>query len=984
MKFISMKIKLKLLAVLLVALQAVWAQAGKYQWQTNTSGAYTYKTVAGDPMKARFYTLKNGLSVILSVNKKEPRIQAIIAVRAGSNSDPKDNTGLAHYLEHVMFKGTDKYGSLNWTKEKPLLDKIDALYEQYNHTTDTARRAAIYRDIDKTSGEAAKFAIANEYDKLMSGMGAQGTNASTWYDFTNYLDDIPSNSVDKYLAVQAERFRNPVFRIFHTELEAVYEEKNISLDSDPEKVDELMYALLFPTSNYGQQTTIGTIEHLKNPSLLEIRKFYKNFYVPNNMAIILAGDFDPDYMIKAVENNMGYMKEKPVVVYKAPKEPSIMAPIIREVIGPDAESVNIGFRLPGSIDVQSSIILTALRSLLSNGKAGLIDLNLNKKQLVLSARASAGSYRDYSVFELTARTKADQTLEEAKDLLLLQIENVKKGDFDESLIKATVDNYKLSQLQALDNNTSRAYALFNNFINDRNTSWDQQAAMLDAMGKLTKKDIMDFANQYLANNYVCIFKRKGEDKNVVKVVKPPLTPVEVNREAQSAFLKKINAMPSTAVQPQWLNYTKDIQKATIGATEVLYVQNKDNDIFRESFRFDMGSFNSRLLPLASQYLQFLGTADMSAEDISKSFYNLACNFIVSVGDEFTTIGVSGLQENMEKATALLENLLANCKADEAALTALKGRILKARANNKLNKGAILTGLRSFAMYGSKNPYNNQLSNEELDALKAEDLVNLLHQLKQYKHIIIYYGPLTLKNAVASIGRTHQLPVAFIPYPPSTEFAKIENKNNTVLFADYDMVQAEIAWVRNTKKYTTGDAPVVEVFNEYYGGSMGSIVFQTLRESKALAYSTYAFYSIPVKENDQYSLIGYIGCQADKLNESIEGMNELLNNVPLSEKTLETSMKSIKNKYETDRYMQDAVIYKYLADKRLGLTKDLRKEVYDNFEKINFADLQKFAKANISNKAYTYCIVASEKKVKQGDLAKYGEVKKLSLEEIFGY
>lgn len=979
-----MKIKFIILACMLAAVQVAVAQAGKYQWQTAASGGYTYKTVAGDPMKARFYTLKNGLSVILSVNKKEPRIQSIIAVRAGSNSDPKDHTGLAHYLEHVMFKGTDKYGSLDWAKEKPLLDKIDALYEEYNHTTDTAKRAAIYRDIDKTSGQAAKFAIANEYDKLMSGMGGQGTNASTWYDFTDYVDDIPSNAVDKYLAVQGERFRNPVFRIFHTELEAVYEEKNISLDSDPEKVDELMYDILFPTSNYGQQTTIGTIEHLKNPSLLEIRKFYHNFYVPNNMAVILAGDFDPDYMIKAVERNMGYMKEKPVVVYKAPVEPAITAPIFKEVVGPDAESVNIGYRLPGSADVRSFILMTAVRSLLTNGKAGLIDLNLNKKQLVLSARASASAYKDYSVFELTARSKADQTLEEAKDLLLSQIEKIRSGDFDETLIKATVDNYKLGQLQALDNNASRAYTLFNNFINDRNASWSDQASMLQVMAKLTRKDITDFANQYLGNNYVCVYKRKGEDKTVVKVVKPPITPVEVNREAQSAFLKKINAMPATAVQPQWLDYSKDIQKAKLGATEILYVQNKDNDIFRESFRFDMGGFNSKLLPLASQYLQFLGTDKMSAEDISKSFYNLACNFNLSVGDEFTTIAVSGLQENMEKATTLLENLLANCKGDEAALTALKGRILKARTNNKLNKNAILGGLRAYAMYGAKNPYNNQLSNEELNALKSDDLVNLLHQLTKYKHIIIYYGPLSLQKATASIGKAHTMPSTFIPYAAANKFFKIEQKNNTVLFTDYEMVQAEIAWVRNTKKYTTADAPVVEVFNEYYGGSMGSIVFQTLRESKALAYSTYAFYSVPAKQDDQYSVIGYIGCQADKLNESIAGMNELFNNVPMSAKTLEISKKSIKNRYETDRYTQDAVIYQYLADKRLGLTKDLRKEVYNNFEKINFTDLQNFANSNISNKSYTYCIVASEKKVKAEDLAKYGEVKKISLEEIFGY
>jgi predicted Zn-dependent peptidase len=339
---------------------------------------------------------------------------------------------------------------------------------------------------------------------------------------------------------------------------------------------------------------------------------------------------------------------------------------------------------------------------------------------------------------------------------------------------------------------------------------------------------------------------------------------------------------------------------------------------------------------------------------------------------------------MNKANTLLETLLANCKADEEALSALKARILKSRSDNKLNKRAILAGLRSYAMYGEKNPFNNQFTNDELNVLKAADLADLLHNLTKYKHLAIYYGPLTLENATAAISKVHVLPANFLAYASMNKFTKAEQTKNTVLFADYDMVQAEVSWVRNTVNFNPDNASTVEVFNEYYGGSMGSIVFQTLRESKALAYSTYAFYAVPAKQDDKYAVIGYIGTQADKLDEAIAGMNDLFTNVPESQKVLEVSKMSIKNRYQTERFTQDAVIYKYLADQRLGLTKDLRKDVYDNFEKINYTDLQKFANNNISNKSYTYCIVASEKRVKPEALAKYGEVKKLSLEQIFGY
>ena len=243
-------IKQVFFALLLLPTVTALSQTSNYEWKQVSSGGYTYKYVTNDPANARFYTLKNGLTVILSAINKDPRIQCYIATKAGSKTDPATNTGLAHYLEHMLFKGTDKFGSLNWAKEKPELDKIDELYEQYNHTTDVQKRKEIYHTIDSVSGVASKYAIANEYDKMMASMGGQGSNAFTSNEQTVYTEDIPVNATDKFLKLQAERFRNPILRIFHTELEAVYEEKNRGLDNDGEKVFEMIYAELFKNHNY--------------------------------------------------------------------------------------------------------------------------------------------------------------------------------------------------------------------------------------------------------------------------------------------------------------------------------------------------------------------------------------------------------------------------------------------------------------------------------------------------------------------------------------------------------------------------------------------------------------------------------------------------------------------------------------------------------------------------------------------------------------
>ncbi|MCC7299195.1 MAG: insulinase family protein, partial [Bacteroidia bacterium] len=403
---------------------------------------WTVRIYANDPLNVREYTLNNGMKVITSVNKAQPRINSMITVKTGSKNDPADHTGLAHYLEHMLFKGTNLYGSADWEKEKVYLEQIDALYEAYNHSTDEAKRKDIYHQIDSVSQLAAKFSIANEYDKMCQAMGASGTNAFTSNEMTVYVNDFPSNMLHKWVELEAERYRNPVLRLFHTELEAVYEEKNISLDNDNSKVWEQLYAKLFAEHNYGQQTTIGTIEHLKNPSLVAIRNYFNQYYVPNNMAVILSGDFDPDIAADAIAEHFKYMVAKEMPKYTFKPEMIHASPQTIEIKGPDAEFVTIGYRLPG-VNSNSGRDIRAARLidlLLSNSSAGLIDLNRVKKQTVLSAYSYVDVMKDYSVFVLTGKPKAGQTLEEVRDLLVEQMQMIIDGKFDEEQMKAIILN----------------------------------------------------------------------------------------------------------------------------------------------------------------------------------------------------------------------------------------------------------------------------------------------------------------------------------------------------------------------------------------------------------------------------------------------------------------------------------------------------------------------------------------------------------------
>jgi len=385
----------------------------------------SYEYVTNDPLGVKLYTLENGLKIYLSENPDEPRIQTLIAVRAGSKNDPAETTGLAHYLEHMVFKGTSKIGALNWEKEQPLLDEIKNLYEAHKTETDPEKKKAIYAKIDSVSNQAAAFAASNEYDKLISSIGAKFTNAFTSNDQTVYMNDIPANELEKWAKVESERFNELVLRLFHTELETVYEEFNMGQDNDNRKVYQAIMEALFTPHPYGTQTTIGEGEHLKNPSMVNIENFWNTYYRSNNMAICLSGDIDAADAFVVLKDNFSSLRTNPEV-----KQPAfaglspISEPLTKEVVGPDAESVNVAFRFDKATS-EDRPYLMLIDAMLNNRQAGLIDLNLIQKQKVLSAYTYGSYMADHSMFLLNAKPLEGQNLDEAKDLLLGELEKLK-------------------------------------------------------------------------------------------------------------------------------------------------------------------------------------------------------------------------------------------------------------------------------------------------------------------------------------------------------------------------------------------------------------------------------------------------------------------------------------------------------------------------------------------------------------------------------
>jgi predicted Zn-dependent peptidase len=945
---------------------------------------YRYETAPNDPLGVRVYKLANGLTVYLSDYKNAPRIQTYVAVRAGSKNDPATATGLAHYLEHMVFKGTSKLGTKDWSKEKPELDKIEALYEKYRgERNDPVARKRTYHQIDSVSGVAARYAVPNEYDKLMGSIGAKGSNAHTSNEETVYQEDIPSNQLEKWAAVQSERFTEMVPRLFHTELEAVYEEKNRGLDSDFSKEFEALNASLYPTHPYGTQTTIGTIEHLQNPSITEIKKYFTQYYVPSNVALCLSGDLDYDQTIRLIDKYFGGWQGQPAPAFVAPVEKPLTAPITKEVVGPQSENVMVGYRFPGKA-TRDALRLRMLDRILTNGQAGLFDLDLNQQQRVLQAQTFADLNDDYSTHVLYGTPRQGQKLEDVQALMLSEVAKVKKGDFPDWLIPAIVNNEKLSRTKSYESNEARASAMYEAFI--ERVSWADYLKQNEDFATITKAEIVKFANDNYGPNYVAVFKRTGEDPNKVKVVKPAITPVPANRDAASAYYREVSALPSTELKPVFIDYKKDIQTADIKpGLPLYYTKNTENELFSLFYAIDLGTNNNPLLDVATDYLQYLGTGQYSAAQLQQEFYKLGCSFAVSSSQDRVLISLSGLDSNLEPAMRLFEQLLNNPRPDAAALKNQVAGILKQRQDAKLNKGVILNqAMLNYAKYGPRNPFTDIVPEAQLKALKPEQLTSLLKSLPTYQHRVLYYGPRELASTTSVIRADHKTPASLKLVPPTKDFAEQPLKDKKVYWVDYNMVQAEILFLTKGDIYDKMMAPTVALYNEYFGGGMGSIVFQDLRESKALAYSAMSRYANADKTGRSNYILSYIGTQSDKLPEAMAGMEGLLTDMPLADANLAIAKQSIRNSIATDRITHEGVLLSYERARRLGLDYDLRRDVYEQTQNMTFGELQKFQQAKIRGQNQVILVIGSKDRLNFKELAKYGTVQQLTLKEIFGY
>lgn len=935
------------------------------------------KPLPNDLFNATVHRLENGLTVYLSPSHQEPRISAWIAVRAGSKHDPHDSTGMAHYLEHMLLKGSESFGTLNYEKEKPHLDRILALYEKLFDEKEPVERKKIFTEIDQENIKASQYAIPNELAGSYRQMGFENFTAFTYYEGVTYICHFPSNRAEAWAKVESERFAHPVFRLFQNEIEIVYEEKNKYMDYPSRVISKAKLRQLFKKHPYGQQTTLGSIEHLKNPSLRKMYEFYDKYYVPNNMAIALAGDFQREPMLALIKEYFGAWKPKPLPEPRSwdLSKPSGVERI--EVKYQAEEQVVMAWMLPHNRHSDADALYVMSR-LMGNRVTGIITLSLNQAQKVKRANASNILMNDAGYFYINAVPKKGQTLEEAEKLLLGCLDQLKAGEFTDEDMRAIIANYEVREKKKAESHWSRVSVMAFSFQQFR--EWKENVNRIDRLHRVTRNDVLRVARKYLDDNYVVAYRHNAKT-DIPKIKKPEFTKIDIDPSRQSEFFREILDTRVQPIRPRWLKQGRDFT-VTEHPWGALYAgSNPVNELFSIQLTFYFGEMHDRKLSTALNLLRLSGAGELSAEEFKKKLYSLGTSLKYGSDDRWVYVNVDGLDKNLDPSLELVFRHFDSPNVAAGILDKMIQVEIGVHQNNKQNPSLIHSALGQYAQHGQNSHLLAGLNDEQLQALKTGELVSLARRVLDFTRNVVYVGNRSLAEVVRLLdnGReTYKSP------PPNKVVRYVKPERTRVLFMHRDMVQSQVGIYAVDEIFNPKHHVDYEYITNYIGGNLSGLIFQEIREARGLAYHPNGGYFGGHWKGDENIYKGWLNCQADKTIEAVTLLQDLLRNPTMSEKRFAETVKIVEEGYRTKRLGFREIPSQLIRWIEQGMTRgDPRPGWFKKARKYRMSDLKSFVE-RFRERPMTIYILGNRERVDMDKLKQIGDFKEVSIDEIFPY
>ena len=936
---------------------------------------------APESLKLVTFTLPNGLTVYINEDPHAAEVYGAVAVKGGGKCDPKDATGIAHYLEHMLFKGTDRLGTHNYAAEKPLLDQITRLYDELGQTQDEAARERIQKRINELSVEAAQYAIPNEMDRLLSRIGSSNVNAFTSEEAIVYFNSFPAHQIGPWLDLYAHRFQNPVFRLFQSELETVYEEKNRSMDNFGSVLFEIFNKHFYKNHPYGQQTILGSTEHLKNPSLSKMQAYYDTYYVPNNMALLLLGPIKADEVRPLIEKHFGVFQPRPVPPFPAyPEEPFKGREVVKIKVSP-IKLLMMGWRAVPAKHPDELALKVCAALLNNSGETGLFDrLALDNKLLAASVFPSI--QKDHGAFGLFVVPKiVGQSLGEAEKLVLAQLDSLREGRFSDELFEAVITNLIRDHELALESVMGRGMYLLGTFIEDR--SWEDEVINYgQRIRRLTKADIQRVARQYLTNNYLVVESRMGFPQKD-KLKKPPFVPVTPPQNVKSEYARHFEQLPAGQPVARFVDGPREVSRiALMPRCTVLRAINPVNNLCGVEIKFGLGTTAEPLLGLTADYLDKVGSTDIEAKQFKQNLYRLGYSYSFGSDADYFTVSLTGPEDRLTDALAQLRQLFEQPARDDKALQAVKDQFRNQRRLETGEAASMSTPLREWMVRGQHSSYLRMPNRRELRRLTVDELLANWQRVQTYETEIHYTGRRSEAEIRTALARLGLQPPRHASNAPIETPLQAVSEPTIYYLPRRDARQSQVQFYVPGLTVATDTLPLIEGFNTYFGSDMSSLVFQEVREFRSLAYSAYGTYQPAKRPYAQGFLFGYIGCQSDKTLEAIEVMRGLIEHMPEKrEREIEIRENLIQQAYTARPGFRR--LTSYVADWDIwGYTQDPAQIKLAAYRQLEFDRMLAFYRRHIQGKPMVVSVIGNPRDVKPQDLSRYGKVVRLRQRDFY--
>jgi predicted Zn-dependent peptidase len=928
--------------------------------------------IAGDPYRVTVHRLSNGMTVYLSPDDEKPKVSAWIAVRTGSRNDPPDSTGLAHYLEHMLFKGTDELGTLDIEAERPHVERIAELYDELRDVKDDATRTKLLEEIDAETVATSQTAVPNEFDILYQELGVSGVNAFTWVDQTVYIANVPTPKLAQWATVESERMTEPVFRLFYPELEAVYEEKNGSLDDPGERVYRAMMEALFPKHPYGTQPTIGVIDHLKVPAYGDMEDYYYRWYRPNNMAIVLSGDVD-ESILPLLEEKFGHWQpaalEEPA---PATLEP-LAGRVFREVKAPGEQSVTIAFPTVAA-GHEDEDRLRVMDWLASNDVSGIIDIDIVAAQTLPYASSHGEVYKDAGLWALEGTAREGQSLEEVEAELMKVVTKLREGAFEQADIDAIVVNEAVSEARQAERNRARVSAITDAYILGRD--WSDVAGRMDRLRAIKKDEVQAVAQKYLGDGRVVVYRRAGEH-TPPKIEKPSITPLEIDPTRRSPFAKGVAEMESEALEPVFLEDDGRYTRGTLPAGPVIGAQNSRNELFELRYRYDVGAARRPLMCHALDLLDSAGAGELDAQALRKRMFALGVSIDFMCRANTTEIAISGPAENMAEAVQLTRDWLGKAQFDDDTVKDLLANTLSYRKDLLSNKRAMQQALNEYGFFGDRSSFLLYPDNKALKRASGKKLRKELSRLLDSQHRTLYFGP----KALAEVSESIALGSGKVKVKERAPIVYRKVKEPTVYFMHKPMAQVSVRTYWPNAPLPEADQGEVQLFSEVVGG-MAGLIFQEMREARGLVYGASAWVAEGDRPEDQSALASQFDTQADKFPDAAKTMRELLE-APMQEVRVETARVANDEYYRGVRVSPRALPRWIDSWDLMDYASDPRPNWWKQTQETSVEDINAFTRRYLQQTPII-CIIGDRERVDRKAMESLGKVVEVTPEEAFGF